>query len=47
MLSPAEADLVRRDTPLPGLAALLDSEAFLAALKASAPEAALRAAQLR
>ena len=47
MLSPANADLVRRDGRLPGLATLLDPDAFLAALQASVPPADLRAAHLR
>ena len=37
MLSPAEADLTLRDATLPGLATVLDPEAFLAALSRAAP----------
>src|SRR5919201_2297370 len=37
MLSPADADLVRRDPALPGLALLLDPGAFAAALRRAAP----------
>src|SRR4051794_18359888 len=36
MLSPADADLVRRDTALPGLAMMLDPGAFAEALCATA-----------
>ena len=38
MLSPPDADLVRRDPTLPGLATLLDPDAFVAALQSSLPE---------
>ena len=37
VLSPADADLVRRDSALPGLATLLDPEAFLATLRQAMP----------
>jgi thiamine kinase-like enzyme len=37
MLSPLEADVVRRDRELPGLATLLDAEAFAGALARSCP----------
>ena len=37
MLAPAEADLVRRDPALPGLATVLDPAAFLAVLGRAAP----------
>jgi len=37
MLAPAEADLVRRDPALPGLATLLDPEALVAALRRALP----------
>jgi hypothetical protein len=46
MLSPDEMDLVRRDTAIPGLATVLDPDAFAAALRGAAPEAALRSAQI-
>ncbi len=46
MLSSAEADLARRDAAIPGLATVLDSDAFVAALRRAAPEADLRAAQI-
>jgi len=38
MLSSAEADLARRDTSVPGLATVLDPEAFLAALRRASPK---------
>ena len=38
MLSRADAELVARDRALPGLATLLDPEAFAAALREVAPE---------
>ncbi|MGE5698788.1 MAG: phosphotransferase family protein [Deltaproteobacteria bacterium] len=41
MLSPADADLVRRDAALPGLALLLDPVAFADAVRPSFPEAGL------
>lgn len=37
MLAPANADLVRRDRALPGLATLLDPEAFLAVMRGAFP----------
>ena len=37
MLSPAEADLARRDSAVPGLATVLDPDAFLDALAQAAP----------
>jgi tRNA A-37 threonylcarbamoyl transferase component Bud32 len=46
MLSPAEAELVQRDPTLPGLATLLDTEAFLAALRRALPGADLRTARI-
>ena len=51
MLSRHDADVVRRDPALPGLATLLDPEAFLAALRPGRPAAppfagTLRAAQI-
>lgn len=39
MLSPANADLVSRDSALPGLATLLEPEAFLARLRLAFPDA--------
>jgi len=47
MLSAADADLVRRDEALPGLATVLDPEAFVAALRHAAPEADFRTARIR
>jgi len=47
MLSPPEADLVRRDGVLPGLATVLDPEALLAALAPVFPTADVRAASIR
>ena len=44
MLSPHDAQVVRRDPALPGLATLLDPAAFLAALGARLPNAELRRA---
>ena len=38
MLSPPDADLVRRDTAIPGLATLLDPEAYIATLQPFLPE---------
>lgn len=38
MLSAAKTDLVRRDTAIPGLATLLDPEAFIAAFQPFVPE---------
>src|SRR2546426_8004296 len=46
MLSAAEADLVRRDTAVPGLATALDPEAFLAALRRVVPAADVRGADI-
>jgi aminoglycoside phosphotransferase (APT) family kinase protein len=46
MLSPSDADLIRREPALPGLATLLDTEAFVTALRRSLPEAELGAAQI-
>lgn len=46
MLSAAEADLVRRDSAVPGLATVLDPDAFAAAVSGAAPEADVRAAQI-
>jgi len=46
MLSAADADLVRRAAAIPGLATVLDPEAFVAALRHAAPEADLRTARV-
>src|SRR3990172_4956978 len=46
MLSPSDADLVRRDPALAGLATVLDAEALVAALRRSLPEACLGAAEI-
>jgi hypothetical protein len=46
MLSSAENDLVRRDSAVPGLALVLNSDAFAAALRRGAPQADLRSAQI-
>src|SRR5438876_11847784 len=46
MLSRLEADLARRDPFLPGLATVLDPDAFVAALRRAAPKADLRTAQI-
>ena len=46
MLLPAEADIVRRDPALPGLATLLDPGAFAAALRRALPTAPLEAARI-
>src|SRR5206468_9391928 len=46
MLSPAETDLVRRDSAIPGLAVVFDPDAFVDALRRAAPEVDLRAAQI-
>ena len=46
MLSSADADLVRRDPLIPGLALALDPDAFVAALRSAAPEVDLRAAHI-
>jgi tRNA A-37 threonylcarbamoyl transferase component Bud32 len=45
MLSPPDADLVRRERALPGLARLLDPEAFAEALDRSLPDAGVRSAR--
>lgn len=45
MLSPPDADLVRLDPALPGLATLLDPDAFVTALRSSLSEADLGTAQ--
>ena len=42
MLSPNDAELVRRDTAIPGLATLLDAEAFAACLRQHAPQAEIQ-----
>jgi tRNA A-37 threonylcarbamoyl transferase component Bud32 len=47
MLSPPEADLVRRDRALPGLATVLDPEALLAALTPAFDTGGVRAAAVR
>lgn len=47
MLTPAEADLVRRDPTLPGLATVLDAGAFLAALNRVALGRDVRRAEIR
>jgi aminoglycoside phosphotransferase (APT) family kinase protein len=46
MLPPAEQDLVRRDLALPGLAILLEEEAFLGVLRQAHPNVDVRAARL-
>lgn len=46
MLSPPDADLVRRERALPGLAVLLDPEAFVRALRPHVPDAGLREASI-
>jgi aminoglycoside phosphotransferase (APT) family kinase protein len=46
MLSPLDADLVQRDPALPGLAIVLDPEAFVGALRRSLPDADLGAARI-
>jgi aminoglycoside phosphotransferase (APT) family kinase protein len=46
MLSPAHADLIRRDPIIPGLATLLDADAFVELLRRQLPETDLRAAQI-
>jgi hypothetical protein len=38
-LSPADASIVRRDSALPGLATLIDPDAFAAALRSACPDA--------
>ncbi|HET9493642.1 MAG TPA: phosphotransferase [Chloroflexia bacterium] len=44
MLSPHDADLARRDPTLPGLATLLDPDAFAGALRAALPDAGVLSA---
>src|ERR1051325_10995801 len=46
MLSPADLDLARRDEAVPGLATVLDAEAFVAAVRRAAPDADLRSARI-
>jgi hypothetical protein len=46
MLSAAETDLVRRDSAIPGLPLVLDTDAFVAALRTASPQADLRSAQI-
>ena len=46
VLTPLETDLARRDAAIPGLATVLDAEAFLAALGRAAPDRDLRGAQV-
>jgi aminoglycoside phosphotransferase (APT) family kinase protein len=46
MLSPAERDLTRRNQEIPGLATVLDPEAFLAALREAIPHADVEAARI-
>jgi len=46
MLAPAEADLARRDTALPGLATVLDPDAFLDTLGRAAPGRELGRAEI-
>jgi tRNA A-37 threonylcarbamoyl transferase component Bud32 len=46
MLSATETDLTRRDPSVPGLATVLDPDAFIAALHRAAPQADLRTAHL-
>jgi len=46
VLSPADSELAHRDRALPGLATVLDPEAFLAALKGAAPASELSAPQI-
>ena len=45
LLSPHDSDLIRRDPAIPGLGTLLDSEAFLKALRAALPQAEVSAAR--
>lgn len=42
----AEAEIIRRDPAVPGLALLLDPDAFLAALRSVRPEAKLESARI-
>src|SRR5207247_2648316 len=46
MLSPPDADLVRRDPALPGLGTVLDPARFVAALRAARPELGIEAVQV-
>jgi len=46
VLSPAEADLARRDSSVPGLATVLDPDAFLDTLGRAAPGRALEGAEI-
>src|ERR1044071_88264 len=46
MLTSVETDLVARDPAIPGLATVLDPDAFLAALRQATPGADLRAGQI-
>jgi len=46
MLSPAERDLTLRNQEIPGLATVLDPDAFLAALRRAVPHADLEAARI-
>ena len=46
MLSSLETDLIRRDPAVPGLATVLDPDAFVAALRRAAPKADLRTARI-
>src|SRR5437867_9543089 len=46
MLSSLETDLIHRDRAVPGLATVLDPDAFVAALQRAAPQADLRTAHL-
>ncbi|HET7087176.1 MAG TPA: sulfotransferase, partial [Anaerolineae bacterium] len=46
VLSPGNVDLARRDPALPGLATVLDPEAFVGALRRSVPDADLGAARI-
>ena len=46
MLSPCDAGLAGRDRSLPGLATLLDAEAFVALVRRAAPASAVRGARI-
>ena len=46
MFSPYDAGLVRGDPELPGLATLLDPEAFVALVRRAAPDSAVRSARI-
>ncbi len=46
LLSSPETDLIRRDAAIPGLATVLDPDAFMVALRRAAPEADLRMARI-